>query len=153
MEISIRPLKFEDASAIERLYNQSAEYLRSLGDETEFQFNAQSYQRDGFGQNPAFAGFCALLGEQIVGYLIYTFSYDTDKASRYLFVLDLLVDQQLRQKGIGKTLMQYALDHCRASGGRELFWAVYYKNEAALKFYAQLGAEEIADLRFMRLKV
>ena len=153
MEISIRPLLFEDAFEIERLYNQSAEYHRSLGDETKFQFNAQVYQRDGFGNNPAFSGFCAVIDEKMAGYLIYTTGYDTDTAIRYIFVLDLLVDKPLRQNGIGKALMSYAINYGRESGCAELFWAVYNKNELALNFYKQLGAEEITDLRFMRLKV
>lgn len=153
MEISIRPLRVEDANEIEALYSQSAEHLRSLGDDTDFQFNAQAYKRDGFGDHPAFAGFCAILAEKLVGYLIYTFAYDTDRAIRYLFVLDLLVDKNVRQSGVGKALMNHAAKVCREAGGSELFWEVYDKNELALNFYSRLGAEEIRDLRLMRLKV
>lgn len=152
-EIFIRPIKLEDADEIEELYHQSAEHLRSLGDETEFQFNAQIYQRDGFGDQPAFSGFCAVLDKKLVGYLLYTLAYDTDQAFRYVFVIDLLVDKLFRKSGIGKALMDHAVKYCREVGGQELFWAVYDKNEMAINFYNHLGAEEIKDLRFMRLKV
>ena len=152
-EILIRPIKLEDAAEIEELYTQSAEHLRSLGDETDFQFNAQVYQRDGFGDHPAFSGFCAVLDEKLVGYLLYTLAYDTDQAMRYIFVIDLLVDKRFRKNGVGKALMAHTAEFCREVGGQELFWAVYDKNELAINFYNHLGAEEIQDLRFMRLKV
>ncbi|MCP4406057.1 MAG: GNAT family N-acetyltransferase [bacterium] len=152
-KISIRPITVEDADEIEELYNQSAEHLRSLGDDSAFQFGAQIYRRDGFGEHPAFAGFCAVLDKKLVGYLLYTVAYDTDQAMRYVFVIDLLVDTRFRKRGIGKALMEHAGTWCREVEGQELFWAVYNKNELAINFYNHLGAEEITDLRFMRLKM
>src|SRR5690242_10150905 len=108
MDVSIRPATQDDAAAIERLYAQSADYLRSLGDTTDFQFNAHIYVRDGFGPAPAFAGLVAICADQIVGYLLYTFAYDTDRALRSLYVLDLLVDEAQRGQGIGRCLMDQA---------------------------------------------
>ncbi|MCB9431372.1 MAG: GNAT family N-acetyltransferase [Ardenticatenaceae bacterium] len=149
----IRPIQLEDADEMARLHAQSAAYLRALGDDTDFQFNAHIYRRDGFGDNPAFSGFCAVLDNHLIGYLLYHWAYDTDRALRYLFVIDLLVDEEQRQSGIGKALMNHAAAFCQEAGGAELFWAVYDKNEAALNFYNRLGAEEINDLHFMRLKI
>lgn len=149
----IRPIEAGDAQEIGALYRQSADYLRSLGDETDFKFNGEVYTRDGFGDKPAFSGFCALVDTTIVGYLLYTWAYDTDGAFRYLYVIDLLVAQHLRRSGVGRALMNEAAKFCREEGGQELFWAVYDKNELAMAFYTQLGGEEIGDLRFMRLRV
>jgi len=153
MKLSIRSLTPEDAEAVERLYLQSAAYLRSLGDQTDFRFNAQVYRRDGFSAKAAFSGLGAILNGQLVGYLLYTFGYDTDRAIRYLFVLDLLVDQQVRRQGIGKALMNEAAALCTVAGGSELFWLVYAQNEAAKAFYRNLSAEEVSDLQPMRLRV
>lgn len=151
--LMIRPATLDDALSVERLYAQSAAYLRALGDTTNFQFNAQVYIRDGFGAHPAFAGIVALLEQQMIGYLLYTFGYDTDRALRSLCVLDLLVDETHRGYGVGRALMGRAAEICREQGGAELFWAVYAKNKEALAFYQRLGAEELQDLRFMTLKV
>jgi len=153
MEFSIRPLAPEDAEDVEQLYQQSAAYLRSVGDKSDFQFNADVFRRDGFSKPPAFSGIGAVRNGELIGYLLYTFGYDTDRAIRYLFVLDLLVDQAVRLQGIGKALMGKAASLCKEAGGRELFWAVYVKNEPASNFYGRLGAEEIHDLQFMRLKI
>ena len=153
MSVSIRPLTAQDATDVEALHDQLVAHHRSLGDETEFRFDATTYLRDGFGENPAFRGIGAVLDGELVGYLLYAFEYDTDRASRYLFVLDLLVDEAARHRGIGRALMNSASSLCREAGGRDLVWAVHEKNEAALTFYRRLGAEEISELRFMRLPV
>ena len=153
MSVSIRPLTTHDAADVERLYEQSAAHHRSLGDQSDFRFDADAFLRDGFGENPAFKGIGAEFDGTLVGYLLYAFEYDTDRASRYLFVLDLLVDESVRQQGVGRALMNGASALCRDAGCRELVWAVHEKNVAALSFYHRLGAEEIRDLRFMRLRV
>lgn len=149
----IRAAAAEDADAIDRLYAQSATYLRALGDPTDFQFSAAVYLRDGFGPAPAFAGIVALSDAQIVGYLLYTFGYDTDRALRYLYVIDLLVDAVCRGQGVGRELMARAAEICRAQGGAELFWAVYRHNAAAVAFYERLGAQHVSDLLFMSMPV
>jgi ribosomal protein S18 acetylase RimI-like enzyme len=153
VELSIRQLAPADAADMERLYGQSAAHLRALGDPTDFQFNGDIFRRDGFGPRAAFSGVGAVLDGRLVGYLLYTFGYDTDRAVRYLFVIDLLVDGQARRQGVGKALMAKAATLCREAGGSELFWAVHQRNEMALSFYRKLEAEEVTDLRFMRLKV
>src|SRR5437773_1397978 len=101
MSVSIRPLTTHDAADVERLYEQSAAHHRSLGDQSDFRFDADAFLRDGFGENPAFKGIGAEFDGTLVGYLLYAFEYDTDRASRYLFVLDLLVDESVRQQGVG----------------------------------------------------
>ena len=89
----------------------------------------------------------------IIGYLLYTFGYDTDRSARYLYILDLLVDEANRGWGVGRGLMEQARAICREQGGAELFWAVYEHNRAALAFYEHLGARQVRDLIFMTLPV
>ena len=153
MTLFIRPATPADAAEIERLYRQSVAHLRTLGDETDFKFSAEIYLRDGFGEQAAFAGIIAVMNECPVGYLLYNFGYDTDRAIRYLFVIDLLVDEAARGRGVGRALMQAAADICRQHSGSELFWAVYDQNTLALDFYRRLGAVEVGDLRFMTWSV
>jgi ribosomal protein S18 acetylase RimI-like enzyme len=153
MPVDIRAAAAGDAAEIERLYLQSAAYLRALGDDTDFQFNAAIYLRDGFGAHPAFAGIVAVQGQRMAGYLLYTFGYDTDRAMRYLFVIDLLVDEALRGQGVGRALMDRAAEVCREHGGAELAWAVYRANQPAYEFYTRLGAQEVMQLRYMTLPV
>jgi len=147
--LTIRKATAHDAGAIGQLAQQFATYLRSLGDPTEFQFNANTYLRDGFGAAPAFAGLVAEVEGQVIGYLLYHFGYDTDRAMRLLHIIDLYVHEDARRQGAGKALMQAAARICRQAGGQELFWAVYVPNTLAAEFYARLGARYTQDLQFM----
>jgi GNAT superfamily N-acetyltransferase len=153
MDLTIRPAMPDDAAEIERLYLQSAAYLRALGDTSDFRFNAEVYMRDGFGASSAFAAIVAERAGELVGYLIYTFGYDTDRAWRTMFVADLLVDESTRGGGVGRALMAEAVQICRAEDGGELLWAVYDRNTVAYEFYRRLGAQDVAELRFMSLRV
>jgi ribosomal protein S18 acetylase RimI-like enzyme len=154
MNLSIRAITPGDGEAVEALYRQSVAILRSIGDSSEFRFNAEIYRRDGFGDRRAFSGIVAVLDGEVVGYLLYSFGYDTDQSMRNLFVVDLCVDESVRGRGIGKTLMASVAEICRAAGGGELVWAVHAKNSAAIGFYRRIGADfTVDDLRFMTLRV
>jgi ribosomal protein S18 acetylase RimI-like enzyme len=148
-QLVIRVATRDDAETIGELARQFADYLRSLGDPTDFRFDAEAYLRDGFGPNPAFAGLVAELEGRVVGYLLYNFNYDTDKAIRLLQVLDLYVHDSARRHGTGRGLMQAAAKICRQAGGSELFWTVYSHNQLAFKFYESLGAQYAKDLQIM----
>ena len=54
--VTVREATRNDAYEVGSLAMEFADYLRSLGDPTPFQFNDQTYLRDGFGDNPAFQG-------------------------------------------------------------------------------------------------
>ena len=149
MTLAIRSATPGDAEAVGQLMAQSADYLRALGDTTDFRFTAETYLRDGFGPNPAFAGLVAEADGEVVGHLLYHFGYDTDRAMRLLHVIDLMVREDKRGQGIGKALMLQAAKLCRQAGGRELVWAVYKPNRPAAEFYERLGAGYIEDLDFM----
>jgi GNAT superfamily N-acetyltransferase len=151
--LNIRPCTLADADAVTTLYQQSAAYLRSLGDSSSFQFDAEAFVRDGFGEHPAFEGILAEVDGKAVGYLLYTFIYDTDRTMRVLYVLDLPVDETVRGQGIRRKLMEHAKDIAKTRGAGELFWAVYKNNKQAEEFYKRLGAEKIDDVFFMTLKV
>ena len=153
MAFSIRPALASDAPAVGRLAGQFADYLRTLGDQTEFKLNAEAYLRDGFGLQPAFKGFVAEEGRQIIGYLLYHFGYDSDGAFSNLHVVDLYVDSQARKKGVGKALMGAAARIAREAGSREIFWSVYRANDLATAFYEKLGARRVTEVFFMTLPV
>ena len=153
MHLTIRSMASLDANEMERLYAQSAAHLRALGDDSEFRFGAEVYLRDGFGARPAFQGIVAAEEDRLAGYLLYTFGYDTDRAARQLFVVDLLVDETVRRRGIGRALMERAAAICREAGGSEMVWVVHARNRLAIDFYRRLGAVDLAGLGMMRLPV
>jgi len=140
-----------DADAIAGLAAQFVEYLKSLGDTVDFHLTTEAILRDGFGQNPAFAGLVAEQDGTVVGYLLYHFGYLAEKASRMVHVVDLYVADTARRKGVGRALMAAVAKICRDAGGTELFWSTYIPNKLAASFYEGIGARYTKDLRFMRI--
>jgi diamine N-acetyltransferase len=153
MSIEVRHATQSDADAVANLSAEFEAYLRTLGDTTEFHFTAETFRRDGFGDAPAIRAFVAQHDGEIVGYLLYTFGYDTDRACRTLNIEDLYVSGHSRKQGIGKALMELAQAVCREAGGKELYWSVYKSNAPAYDFYAKLGAKRVDDEDLMYLPV
>ena len=152
MTLTVRAALPSDATSIGFLAKQFASYLRNLGDRTDFKLTAEAYLQDGFGLRSAFEGVVAEEGGHVIGYLLYHFGYDSDRAFRNLHIVDLYVDSKARRKGIGRSLMMAAAGIARQAGAREMIWSVYHANDLAAAFYEKLGAQRITDLFFMKLR-
>jgi len=153
MRFSIRQAVREDAKSVEGLGREFSSELRSLGITAESSFNAESYLRDGFGPNPAFSGLVADTGNELLGYLLYLLGYDVYDAARILYVIDLYVRRDSRRHGVGRALMEEAVNICRKLGGSQVCWSVYESNALALRFYEGLGASYTKDEKLMNLDV
>jgi len=151
--LAVRPSRIEDAESVGRMARAFADYLRGLGDDTDFRFDAEAFRRDGFGPNPAFAGLIAEQDGKAVGYLHYHFGYDADAAARMIHIVDLWVEPQARGLGAGRALMREAARIGREKDATLLFWAVYKPNRLAAGFYERLGARYLRDLDFMMIEV
>ena len=153
MALIIRPALASDAQSIGNLARQFAGYLRELGDLTDFKLTANACLHDGFGTKPAFAGLVAENQDKVIGYLLYHFGYDSDRAALNMHVVDLYVDRAARNQGVGKALMATAASIAREAGAPEMIWSVYQSNTIATTFYERLGAQRITDVFFMKLSV
>lgn len=149
----IRKATDDDAPQIGLLVAEFQDYLRALGDTTEFRFNASTYLRDGFGDHPAFQGLVAESDNTLLGYALYHPGYDTDQAQRLLFLVDLYVHHAARRQGVGEALMKHLAEAGRAQGAKALVWAVFKPNELAARFYLRLGAHYIETLHWMTLPI
>ena len=98
---------------------------------TDFKLTADAYVRDGFGTKPAFAGLVAEDQGKVIGYLLYHFGYDSDRAARNMHIVDLYVDRAARNQGVGKALMARAASIAREASTEEMIWSVYQSNTIA----------------------
>ena len=153
MNIRIRVATENDADQVVALYGEFTQYLQALGDSTDARLTAEIYRRDGFGENPAFSGFVAELENEVVGYLLYHFGYDTELAARVMYIMDLYVAERHRMQGVAASLMTAAESIARDHGVMEILWSVYKLNPRARKFYEKLGGKLIDDLHYMYLEV
>jgi len=152
MSLTIRAARAGDAGSVGRLAREFANYLRGLGDNSEFNLTAETYLRDGFGASPAFAGLVAEADGKVIGYLLYHFGYDSDRAARTLQIADLYVDKTRRRRGAGRALVARVAVLAQEAGAEEMIWSVYHANDLATRFYEKLGAQRITDVFFMHLK-
>lgn len=136
-EISIRPAQPADADAIARM----ARALSVSDGGRVSRFSADAFVRDGFGETPAFSALVAESGSSLAGYAVFYWGYDTDSATRGVYLADLYVDADARRNGVGTALMKGVSRFTREQGGRWIFWSVLKRNKAARKFYRHLAPE------------
>lgn len=135
--ITVRPARREDADAIARM----ARALSVSDGGRVSRFSAEAFLRDGFADPPAFHTLVADHNGDPAGYAVYYWGYDTDSATRGVYLADLYVDEGSRRGGVGTALMTGLSRHTRNQGARWLFWSVLKRNKAARKFYRHLAPE------------
>ena len=146
----IRPALITDGPAVIALFKDFVDYLHSIGDLADYQFDLAKYESDGFGADPAFRGLLAESESRLAGYLLYSKGYDGDYR-RYLYVVDIYVQPDFRGKGVGKQLMQSVFDVARREHIGRVSWSVHAKNRDAIAFYERLGAESVSDILEMHI--
>jgi GNAT superfamily N-acetyltransferase len=151
--IKIRPVKRSDAEQVGQMIQGMAAYLRGLGDNTDFQFNAKSFLRDGFGRHRAFYGFIAEVDGKAAGYSLYHDGYNTDKGYRIVYLADLYVRPEYRGTELGRQLIEAVKTAARKRGAKKMFWTVYAPNHAARQFYWHIGARYSTDMLEMKMPI
>jgi len=136
-DITVRPARRDDAEAIAHM----ARALSVSDGGRVSRFSAEAFLRDGFGDRPAFATMIAECAGVAAGYAVYYWGYDTDSATRGVYLADLYVDEACRRCGVGRSLMIEVSRYTKEQGGRWIFWSVLKRNKAARKFYRQLAPE------------
>lgn len=154
MSLTVRNLIADDADAVVAMNAAFVTYLRDLGDpDSQTQhFTREKYLLDGFGPEPAFAGYIAEEDGKPLGYLLYNKGYNVDLAQRLFFICDLWVGPEARRKGVARALMQRCAADCRAWGGQWLEWYVFKPNTVAFDFYSKLGATVSDAVSIMSLR-
>jgi GNAT superfamily N-acetyltransferase len=135
--IVIREARPEDAESIVRLCVALGRHEGRVPALTP-----EIYRANGFGGEPAFAGFLAERAGEAVGYAICHRDYDTDRMERSVYLADIYVEKAARGEGVGRRLMAAVARRGAAHGARMLFWKVLPENAVARAFYDALGAEE-----------
>ena len=136
-EIAVRRATEEDAATIVRL----AHGLSLTDGGRASRLTVESYRRDGFGADPACRVLIAEIYGMSAGYALYFSGYDSDRATRGIYLADLFVDADYRRYGVGRTLMRAAARACRDLGGEWMFWSVLKRNRTARKFYKTVAPE------------
>ena len=95
-----------------------------------------------------------VLGEtagKVAGLALFFYSYSTFLTKPGLYLEDLFVLPEYRQRGIGKALLTYLAQRAIAEGCGRLEWSVLDWNAPAIAFYEKMGATVLPDWRICRV--
>ncbi|MGH2575732.1 MAG: GNAT family N-acetyltransferase [Ignavibacteria bacterium] len=147
MEIKIRKAKKTDTRDIIKLIIELAEFERLPPPDIKAR---KRLMDDAFGKNPSFNILAAENKDKIVGYAFYFFTYSSFLARKTLYLEDIFITENYRNKGVGKLFFNELLKIATKNKCGRMEWAVLDWNVNAIKFYDNLGAKELKDWKYYR---
>jgi GNAT superfamily N-acetyltransferase len=91
------------------------------------------------------------LGTEVVGFALFFTTYSTFLTRPGLYLEDLFVQPQWRDRGIGRALLQHLGKLAIDRGYGRLEWSVLDWNAPAIGFYQKMGADVLPDWRICRV--
>lgn len=125
-----------DVKAVHALIVELAIYERA---EQEVSNTVDQLLRDGFGEDPVYELLVAETEGKVVGMALWYTKYSTWKG-KCGYLEDLVVQADVRGRGIGKALFLEVAKACAHRGYGRMEWQVLDWNEPAIGFYRSLGA-------------
>ncbi|XP_063157757.1 thialysine N-epsilon-acetyltransferase-like [Candoia aspera] len=145
MECHIRPATSSDCEQIMSYIKEIATYHNLLH---EVIINAEDLKADGFGKEPFFKCLLAELppentGKQgrPAGYALYFMGYSVNHG-RMIYLENLYVVSEFRDKGVGKQLLAKVAEEALAAGCTGMKFTTMEGNRRAKEFYLRLGAHD-----------
>ena len=83
--------------------------------------------------------------EKLAGMLVYYFIPYTAQNRPAIYMKELYVDEDYRNKGVGRQLMVTLREEARLNDCAQIKWTVAPWNDAGKRFYENLGARENRD--------
>lgn len=136
MNIITRKATKTDIPEILNLIQELATYERAPKEVT---ITASDLEQDGFNEHPLFEVIIAETDAEVVGMAFYFISYSTWKG-KCLFLEDIIVKLEHRQKGIGGILFEKVIEKAKQFGAKRLQWQVLEWNHPAIEFYKKYNA-------------
>jgi len=133
----IRKANATDIPSMMKLIVELAIYERAPNEVTNTE---QMMFKDGFGDNPLYHAFVADKEGEIIGFAITYYRYSTWKG-RCLYLEDLIVTENYRNKGIGQKLFDYCLSFGKKNSCEKMIWQVLDWNKPAINFYNKNNAQ------------
>ena len=141
MNFSIRKAKKEDMPAVLELIKELAKFEK----EPEAVITTvETLEKEGFGENPLFECFVAVVEGKIEGMALVYYRFSTWKG-RTLHLEDLIVREKKRGTGMGNALYKKVITYAKEKGLKRVEWVVLDWNKHAINFYERSGATVLKD--------
>jgi GNAT superfamily N-acetyltransferase len=129
--VKIRRATKEDCPRMMELVHELAVFERAPDEVT---VTLQHFIESGFGANPVWWAFVAEAEGIVVGFALYYIRYSTWKGQR-MYLEDILVTESMRNRGIGKLLMDALVEEAKEKKLHGISWQVLDWNVHAKRFY------------------
>ena len=104
-----------------------------------------------FGDPPAAEALLAFADDNPAGFAVYFRTYSTFLARRSMYLEDLYVSPEYRRRGLGTLLLRRVAAIAVERGCGRFEWVALDWNTDAHRFYEDLGAEMLPELRVFRI--
>ncbi|PPB51258.1 diadenosine tetraphosphatase [Campylobacter hyointestinalis subsp. hyointestinalis] len=143
----IREAKKEDLDSIINLIKELAKYENM---EDQITFTKDDYEKSLFEKQYAKALVCEYKNN-IIGYAIYFYSFSTFLGKGGIYLEDIYIQKEFRNKGIGKKILKTLAQICINENLGRLEWACLDWNEPSLAFYKKIGAKTLDEWISLRV--
>ena len=146
--IKIRQANIEDAELILSLIKDLAKFEQLLDSVVA---TADDIRKNVFGDNKFIYVLIAEYDSNPVGFALFFHNYSTFVGKPGIYLEDLYVKEEYRNKGIGKKLLQEIAKIAVEKDCGRFEWSVLTWNPAR-KFYEYLGAKSMEEWRVYRIE-
>ena len=147
-EFEIKPGTPDDVPLILHFIRQLAEYEQLSH---EVVATEQSIHESLFGANQHAECAIAYYQAKAVGFALYFHNYSTFLGKPGIYLEDLFVMPDMRQRGFGNALLKYVANIAKTRDCGRFEWAVLDWNKPAIEFYEKLGAKAMEEWTVYRL--
>lgn len=147
-DLILRLAQPEDCDVLFELIKGLAEYEKLTDAVTG---GASQLKEHLFGSKKYAEAILAQFGGQAVGFALFFHNYSTFLTQPGIYLEDLFVLKEYRQKGIGKALITKVANIAVERNCGRLEWSVLDWNEPAKAFYRHMGADILEDWRICRV--
>ena len=116
----------------------------------EVEVTIAEMQNWGFGKDKIYDFFVIEIDNKIIGLALYYFKYSTWKG-KCLFLEDIIVKENVRNKGYGKKLFNAVVEVAKNTGVKRMEWQVLDWNKNAIEFYNKYQAN--LDSKWLNCKL
>ena len=146
--ILIRSATEKDVPAILSLIKELANYEK-LSDQVIA--TEDELKKVLFGENNFVEILVAEYEKQITGQALFFKNFSTFLGKPGIYLEDLYVKPEMRNKGIGKALLDKIISLAKERNYGRVEWAVLDWNESAIEFYEKIGAKKLDEWKIFRL--
>jgi GNAT superfamily N-acetyltransferase len=135
MATFVRPINAADRTAWEALWRGYLNFYEADIPQEQTELTWQRLLDPGFEMH----GLVAELEGKVVGFAHYSCTLSSWSVEPDLFLEDLFVDSEARQRGVGKSLIFYLEETAHSSGSGKIWWETHKDNQVARKLYDSIA--------------